>query len=158
MNEEPNKLWKKTGNGLRYFRLWLILVAATFLILLIAMLFASGRAAKFFGLVGAGTVPVCGQPPHRHGHYRRVGGWAAGCAAGAILDGCCSPAAASSGWLLLFYAEEDLRGWLTWTRFQARLGGQRRTLHPGQRGAAAGAGRRELCPDADRVHELRARS
>ena len=117
MNRELNNLGKKTGNGLRYFRLWLILVAATFLILLIAMLFGSGGARSLsdwwapalflFGnslLVATSVIGVW-----------VVGRWlccwrnlrwllfAGGCLAGLVL---------------LTYAEEDLRGWLTWTLFK----------------------------------------
>jgi hypothetical protein len=114
MNEEPRSWWKTTGNGLRYVRLWLILVAATFLILLITMLFASGGPRSFsdwwepalflfmvslsiataiIGVWLGGRWLCC----WRNLRWLLFGG---GCVVGLVA---------------LFYAEEDLRGWLTWT-------------------------------------------
>jgi hypothetical protein len=47
MIEEPNSEWKKMGKGPRYCRLWLILVAATFLVLLAVTQFLPGGRRSF---------------------------------------------------------------------------------------------------------------
>ena len=47
MIEEPNSQWKKMGKGPRYLRLWLILVVATFFILLTVTQFLPGGGRSF---------------------------------------------------------------------------------------------------------------
>jgi hypothetical protein len=114
MNEEPRSSRKKTGGGLRYFWLWLILMAGIFFILLIAMLFASGgprsisdwwEPALFLFMVSLSIATLI------------IAVWLGGrwlccwCNLRWLLfaGGC------AVGLVALFYAEEDLRGWLTWT-------------------------------------------
>ena len=47
MNEEPNSEGKKLAKGPRYMRLWLILLAATFFILLTFTQFLPGGGRSF---------------------------------------------------------------------------------------------------------------
>jgi hypothetical protein len=117
MNEEPNNLRNNTGKGRRYFLLWLILVAATFLVLLIAMLSGSGGPRSFSDwlapalfLFGNSLIVATAV----------IGVWVGG------RWLCCwrnfrwvlATAGCLVGLVVLVYVEEDLRGWLTWTWFR----------------------------------------
>ncbi len=117
MNVEPNQLRKKTGRGRRYFAVWLVLVGATFLVLLITMMLGAGGPRSFadwwapalFLLANSLAVGTA-----------VIGVWVVGrwlCCwrnlKWVLLAGGCLV-----GLVPLFYAEEDLRGWLTWTRFR----------------------------------------
>ena len=114
MNEEPNNRRNKTGQGWRYFVLWLGLAAATFLILLVVMLFSSGGTRSFSDWLApalflfANSLLIA---------TAVIGVWVGGrwlCCwrnlKWVLFAGGCLV-----GLVGLFYAEEDLRGWLTWT-------------------------------------------
>jgi len=117
MNQESENLGKETGKGPRNLRLWLILVAATFLVLLMVTQFLPGGRRSFsdwmqpllflFGVsVAAATaflgVWVVGRWVCRWRILKRV-----------LLVGACLIALVA-----LFYAEEDWRGWHAWTQFK----------------------------------------
>jgi tetratricopeptide (TPR) repeat protein len=117
MNEEPDNLKKQPGSTRHYFVAWLVLVGATFMILLITMLFGSGGprsltdwlAPALFLLVNSLIVATV-----------VIGVWVVGrwllCLRNLrwlLLAGGCV-----LGLIALFYAEEDWRGWHTWNRFQ----------------------------------------
>lgn len=118
MNEEPNNLGKQTGRDWRYCRLWLILVAVTFLVLLIVIQLLPGGRRSFsdwmqpalflFGVsLAVATVFVgvwvVGRCLCRWRNLKRV------LPAGAGLIAL----------IALFYAEEDWRGWHAWNQFKS---------------------------------------
>ena len=117
MNEEPNNLRNRTGQVRRYFLLWLGLAAATFLILLIVMLLSSGGTRSFsdwlvpalFLLANSLIIATA-----------VIGVWVGGrwLCCGRNLRWVLFAGGCLVGLVALFYAEEDLRGWLAWTRFQ----------------------------------------
>ncbi len=117
MNKEPNNLGKKAGRGRWYLLLWLGLAVTTFLILLIVMLFSAGGTRSFSDwlapalflfmnslLIATAIIGVwlvaCWSSCWRNLRWLLFAG---GCLVGLVV---------------LFYAEEDLRGWLTWTWFK----------------------------------------
>jgi hypothetical protein len=117
MNEEPNKPGKKTGQGRRYVLLWLGLAVATFLILLTVILFSSGGTRSFSDWLAPAAFLFLNSLLIA---TAIVGVWVGG------RWLCCWR---NLRWLLfaggclvglvgLLYIEEDLRGWLAWTRFR----------------------------------------
>jgi hypothetical protein len=117
MDEKTESLWKKTRKGLPCFRLWLILVAATFLALLIVTQFLPGGRRSFldwmqplFFLVAVSLavataflgVWLVGRWVCRWRNLKRV----------------LFAAACLSALIALFYAEEDWRGWHAWNQFK----------------------------------------
>lgn len=117
MNEEPKSIWKKSWTGLHWLRAWLIVVAATFFVVLMVTLFIPGGPRSFsdwwptlvltlLASVVVATVFVglwafirslfCRR------NFRR------------LLFG----AACLATLMALFYAEEDWRGWHTWNQFK----------------------------------------
>jgi hypothetical protein len=117
MNEQPNSEGKKLAKGPRYMRLWLILLAATFFILLTVTQFLPGGGRSFsdwmqpwlFLLVVSVAVATAllgvwlvGRWFCRWRNLKRV-----------LFAGACFIAL-----IALFYAEEDLRGWHTWNQFK----------------------------------------
>jgi tetratricopeptide (TPR) repeat protein len=116
MNEEPKSFWKKSWPASRWFRVWLILLAATFLIdfpivvltnkiqgwpdwfgvVLFILLFSMAIATIFLGLWAFIRWLCCWR------NFRR---FLFGCACLATL-------------IALFYAEEDWRGWHAWNKFK----------------------------------------
>ncbi len=117
MNEEPESLGKKTGKGRSYLRLWLILVAAAFLVLLTVTQFLPGGRRSFsdwmepllfllvVSLVAATTLLGVWV----------VGGWLCRWRTlkGVLFAGACLVAL-----IVGFYAEENWRGWHTWNQFR----------------------------------------
>jgi hypothetical protein len=117
MNEEPESWWKKARTGPRYLRLWLILMAATFLVLLTVTQFLPGGRRSFsdwmqpllflFGVSVAAATAFLG--------VWVVGRWV--CRWRILkpvrLVGACLIAS-----IALFYAEEDWRGWHAWNQFK----------------------------------------
>jgi len=117
MNEEPNDLLKNSGKGSRYFRLWLILMAATFLVLLIGTQFLSGGRRSFsdwmqpllflFAVslaVATGLLVVW-----------MVGRWVC---RWCILKRLLLVGGGVVALIALVYAEEYWRGWHTWNQFK----------------------------------------
>jgi hypothetical protein len=117
MIEEPNSQWKKMGKGPRYLRLWLILVVATFFILLTVTQFLPGGGRSFSDWMQpllfllAVSVAVA---------TAFLGVWLVGrwfcrwrnlkrllVAGGSLI-----------ALIALFYVEEDLRGWHIWNQFK----------------------------------------
>jgi hypothetical protein len=117
MNEEAKSLRKKTRKDTRYFRLWLILVAATFLILVIFTQFLPGGSRSFsdwmlpslflFAVSLAIATAFLGAWLFVRGLccWRNVKRFLFACACPIIL-------------IALFYAEEDWRGWHAWNQFK----------------------------------------
>ncbi len=117
MNEEPKGLGNRSSKGTGYFRSWLYMVAAAFAVLLIAtrflpvgpwgfedwllasLLMLGASLATATVLLG---VWLLGRWLCRGRNLKRVG-YACACLISLIL---------------LFYAEEDLRGWLAWSHFK----------------------------------------
>ncbi len=117
MSEEPKSIWKKSWTGLHWLRAWLIVVVATFFIVLIVTLFIPGgprhfsdwwpvlvfmllvsvvAATAFVGLLTFIRCFFCWR------NFRR------------LLFG----AACLATLIALFYAEEDWRGWHAWNKFK----------------------------------------
>ncbi len=117
MSEEPKSFWKKTWKGPRRFRPWLILVAATFLILLAVTQFLPGGPRSFsdwlpallFLFAVSLAVPTV-----------VLGVWLL------VRWLCCwrnfkrlfFACACLITLIALFYAEEDWRGWHAWNQFK----------------------------------------
>jgi len=116
MNEEPKSIWKKSWTGWSWLRAWLILVVATFFIVLIVTLLIPGGLRNFsdwwpalvfmlvVSVVAAVSVGllafirwVC--------CWRNFKRFLFGVACLATL-------------IALFYAEEDWRGWHAWNKFK----------------------------------------
>jgi len=117
MNEEPNNLGMKTGRGPRYLRLWLILVAATFLVLLIVTQFLPGGQRSFSDwmqpvlfLLGVSLAVATAL----------VGVWGIGrwFCHWRVLKRVLLAGAGLVALIALFYAEEDWRGWHAWNQFR----------------------------------------
>jgi len=117
MNEEPKSIWKKPWTGLHWLRAWLIVVVATFFIVLIVTLFIPGGprhfsdwwpvlvfmllvsvvvATVFVGLLTFIRCFFCWR------NFKR------------LLFG----SACLATLIALFYAEEDWRGWHAWNKFK----------------------------------------
>jgi hypothetical protein len=116
MNEEPKSIWKKSWTGRAWLWAWLILVLATFLIVVIVSLFIPGRlrdvsvweaalnASIGFGVIGGVCVGIlvfirwlcC---------WRNFKKFLFGLACFATM-------------VALLYAEEDWRGWHAWNQFK----------------------------------------
>jgi tetratricopeptide (TPR) repeat protein len=117
MNEEPNNLGKKTANGPRHFRLWLILVAATFLVLLIVTQLLPGGRRSFSDwlqpvlfLLGVSLAVATAI----------VGVWVVGrwfCNR-RVLKPILLAGGGFVALIALFYAEEDWRGWHAWNQYK----------------------------------------
>ena len=117
MNERPESSWNETGKARRYLRLWLILAAATLLVLLTVTQFLPGGRRSFsdwmqpllFLLAVSLAVATA-----------FLGVWVAGrwlcrwrILKPVLLVGACLIAL-----IALFYAEEDWRGWHAWNQFK----------------------------------------
>ena len=117
MNEEPESLCKKPCNGPRCLRLWLILVVATFLVLLIVTQFLPGGRRSYsdwiqpllFLLTVSLALPTA-----------LLGVWLVGrwfcrwrIVKPVLIAGACL-----IGLIALFYGEEDWRGWHAWNQFK----------------------------------------
>jgi len=117
MNEEPDSISNRTRNGPRYLRLWLILVAATFLVLLIVTQLLPGGRRSFsdwlqpvlflFGVSLGVATAVLG--------VWVVGRWVCHWH---ILKRVLLAGAGLIALVALFYAEEDWRGWHAWNQFK----------------------------------------
>ena len=117
MNEEPESLGKKTGKRRSHLCLWLILVAAAFLVLLMVTQFLPGGRRSFsdwmqpllfllvVSVVTATTLLGVWV----------VGGWLCRWRTlkGVLFAGACLVALIAG-----FYAEENWRGWHTWNQFR----------------------------------------
>jgi hypothetical protein len=117
MNEEPKSIWKKSWTGPHWLRAWLILVVATFLIVLIISFFLPGGPRSLVDwvlalsfLLGVSLVIVT----------VFAGFWLF------IRWICCKRnfkrflfgLACFATLIALFYAEEDWRGWHAWNNFK----------------------------------------
>jgi hypothetical protein len=117
MNEEPDSISNRTRNGPRYLRSWLILVVATFLVLLIVVQFLPGGQRSFsdwlqpvlflFGVSLAAATAL-------------LGVWVAGrwVCHWRNLKRMLFAGAGLIALIALFYAEEDWRGWQAWNQFK----------------------------------------
>jgi tetratricopeptide (TPR) repeat protein len=128
MNELPEDLLKKAGKGQRYLRLWLILVAATFLVLVAVTQFLPGGRRSFsdwmqpllFLLAASVAVATI-----------LLGVWLVGrwffhwrILKRLLLVGGCVIAL-----IALFYAEEDWRGWHAWNQFKHKWAAKGEQFH-----------------------------
>jgi uncharacterized membrane protein len=128
MNELPEDLLKKAGKGQRYLRLWLILVAATFLVLVAVTQFLPGGRRSFsdwmqpllFLLAASVAVTTI-----------LLGVWFVGrwffhwrILKRLLLVGGCVIAL-----IALFYAEEDWRGWHAWNHFKQKWAAKGEQFH-----------------------------
>ena len=117
MNEEPKSIWKKSWTGPHWLRAWLVLVAATFLIILIISFFLPGGPRSLLDWVPAllfllGVSLVIATVFAGFWLFLR---WV-----------CCKRnfkrflfgLACFATLIALFYAEEDWRGWHTWNSFK----------------------------------------
>ena len=117
MNEEPQPTAKEASKGLRYSRAWVLLATATFVILLIVTQFLPGGRRSFsdwlppllFLAVVSVAVATVGLGIWLFGRWfcrwrtlKRV-----------LLAGACLALL-----MVLFYAEEDWRGWHAWNQFR----------------------------------------
>jgi hypothetical protein len=117
MNEEPKDLLKNSGGGSHYLLPWLILVAGTFLILLIVTQFLPGGRRSFsdwmppllflFAVSLAVATGLLGMWV--------VGRWVC---RWRILKRLLLVGGGVVALIALFYAEEDWRGWHTWNQFK----------------------------------------
>src|ERR1035437_702456 len=117
MNEEPESLSKGTRNGPRYLRVWLILMAAIFLVLLIVTQFLPGGSRSFLDWMqpvlflfavslAVATAVICGW---------LVGRWFC---RWRILKRVLFVVGGLIALIALFYAEEHWRGWHAWIQFK----------------------------------------
>jgi hypothetical protein len=117
MNEEPKNLLNQTRKGSRYFLPWLILVAATFLILLTGTQFLPG---------GRRSLPDWMQPllfllaVSLAVATALLGVWLVGrwFCRWRILKRLLFVGGCVIALIALFYAEEDWRGWHAWNQFK----------------------------------------
>ena len=117
MNEKPDSIANRKRNGPRYLRLWLILVAAVFLVLLIVTQLLPGGQRSFsdwlqpvlflFGVSLGVATAVLG--------VWVVGRWVCHWR---ILKRVLLAGAGLIALIALFYAEEDWRGWHSWNQFK----------------------------------------
>ena len=117
MNGEPDNLGQTTGKGRRYFLPWLILVAATFLILLIVTQFLPGGRRSFSDWLPAALFLFAvslAVATALLGIWLLVR-WLCWWRKSKRFFFACASLAALIG---LFYAEEDLRGWHAWNQFR----------------------------------------
>ena len=116
MDEKPKSIWKKSWTGRSWLWAWLVLVLATFLIVLIISLFIPGRArdtsiweAALNCSLGVGVIGgICvGLLVFIRWifHWQNIKRFLFGLACFATL-------------LALIYAEEDWRGWHAWNKFK----------------------------------------
>ena len=116
MNEKPKSIWKKSWTGWGWVWGWLVLVAATFLIVLTVSLFLPGGRRNFpelgpalvsslligvVGAVGVGILVFTRWIFNWRNFWRNL--FYLACFATVIA---------------LFYAEEDWRGWHAWNQFK----------------------------------------
>jgi hypothetical protein len=116
MNEEPKSIWKKSWTGWSWLRAWLIVVVATFFIVLVVTLLIPGGPRVF-----SDWWPALG--------FTLVVSVVAAVSVGLlafIRCVCCwrnfkrflFGVACLATFIALFYTEEDWRGWHTWNKFK----------------------------------------